>query len=239
MSDVILTFGNSSPHQSPRGDVAVSTGEAPDPESMVRLDSTMSSITTVVVPEDTSLDRMLLNIQQLWPHHSSGPPTWVIVDSDLPPAEIDAIAAQVRRAMGIPEPPAGPVALATNGGIDFVATQMAGSASATAVAKWVGLTANSSVPAAGDTTLTGEIATAGGGLIRVAATFAHTPGATTYTLTNTYTTNGNDVLPVTIAKVGCFNASTVGTMVFETLLNATATLSLVGDAMPLTWTFTL
>jgi hypothetical protein len=43
---------------------------------------------------------------------------------------------------------------------------------------------------------------------------------------------------VTIAKIGVFNASTSGTMVFETLLNATATL-VNGDQLTVTETVSL
>jgi hypothetical protein len=103
----------------------------------------------------------------------------------------------------------------------------------------VALTANASAAAAGDTTLTGEIATASGGLIRVAAAYAHTAAASTYTLTNTFTANANDALPVTIAKAGCFDAAAAGNMPLETLLSATATLTASGDSLPLTWTVTV
>lgn len=127
----------------------------------------------------------------------------------------------------------------TNAGKDHIALQVAGSASATAVAKWVALTANSTAAAAGDTTLTGEIVTASGGLIRAAGTYAHTNGTSTYTISNTFTTNANDSLPVTIAKVGIFNASSSGSLVFETLLGTTATLSAVGDTLTITQTVTL
>ena len=127
----------------------------------------------------------------------------------------------------------------TNAGKDHIALQVAGSASATAVAKWVGLTANSTTPAVSDTTLTGEIVTASGGLIRATGTYAHTNGTSTYTLSNTFTTNANDSLPVTIAKVGIFNAATSGSLVFETLLGTTATLSAVGDTLTITQTVTL
>ncbi len=127
----------------------------------------------------------------------------------------------------------------TQGGTDFQAAQMAGSASATAVAKWMGLTANSAAPAAGDTTLTGEIATAGGGLVRAAGAYAHTAGTNTYTVTNTFTANGSDALPVTVAKIGVFTAASAGTLVFETLLSATATLSASGDQLTVTQTVTL
>lgn len=127
----------------------------------------------------------------------------------------------------------------TTVGTDFAAAQLAGAASATAVAKWMALTANAGAPAAGDTTLTAEIATGGGGLVRAAGTYAHTGGTNTYTITNTFTANGSDALPVTIAKMGIFNAASVGTLVFETLLNATATLTTSGDALTVTQTVTL
>jgi hypothetical protein len=127
----------------------------------------------------------------------------------------------------------------TNAGKDFQAKQLAGAASATAVAKWVGLTANATAPAAGDTTLTGEIATAGGGLVRQAGVYAHTNGTSNYTLTTTFTANGTDVLPVTIAKRGVFDAVSGGTLVFSTLVSPTATLSASGDSLTLTDTVTL
>jgi hypothetical protein len=129
--------------------------------------------------------------------------------------------------------------LRTNGGADFQATQMAGSASASAVAKWMALTANATAESATDTTLTAEIATAGGGLIRQSATYAHTTGATSYTLTGTFTANGSDALPVTIAKMAVFTASASGTMVFEKLLTTTATLSLSGDSLVVTETVSI
>lgn len=129
--------------------------------------------------------------------------------------------------------------LKTNAGNDFQAAQMAGAASATAVAKWVALTANTTAPAAGDTTLTAEITTGGGGLIRKVGTYAHTTGAASYTITTTFTANGSDSLPVTIGKRGHFDAASAGNMVFETLVSPTATLSASGDALTLTDTISL
>lgn len=124
----------------------------------------------------------------------------------------------------------------TNAGADFQAKQMAGAASATAVAKWVGLTANTTAPAAGDTTLTGEIVTAG--LTRQAGTYAHTTGAASYTITTTFIAQAADV-PVTVGKRGIFDAVTGGNMVFETLVSPTATLSAAGDQLTLTDTINL
>ncbi len=127
----------------------------------------------------------------------------------------------------------------TNAGNDFQAKQMGGAASATAVAKWVAITANATAPAAGDTTLTAEITTAGGGLVRQVGAYAHTGGAASYTITTTFTANGSDSLPVTIAKRGIFDAASAGNLVFETLVSPTATLSASGDTLTLTDTITL
>ncbi len=125
-------------------------------------------------------------------------------------------------------------------GRDFVASALGDrSGSRAAAADYLALTANSTSPSAGDTTLTAEIATASGGLIRKVATYAHTNGTATYTLTATFTANGNDSLPVTVAKVGVFNASSSGTMPWSSLLSPTATISAVGDALTLTETITI
>lgn len=106
---------------------------------------------------------------------------------------------------------------------------------------YMGLTANSSAAADGNTTLTGEITTAGGGLIRQLATYAHTAAGTTTTLTKTFTANGSDTLPVTVAKIGIFQGVVVAAsrMIFETLLNATASFSLASDQAQITHTTTL
>jgi hypothetical protein len=110
-----------------------------------------------------------------------------------------------------------------------------------APAAFMALTANSSAAATGDTTLTGEITTAGGGLIRKLCSFAHTAGTATYTEAATFTANGTDSLPVTLAKVGMFPTLTgaTGIMVFETLMSAQATLTASGDAVTNTQTVTL
>lgn len=108
-----------------------------------------------------------------------------------------------------------------------------------APAMYTALTANATAPAAGDTTLAAEITTAGGGLVRKMSTYAHTTGAASYTLTTTFTANGSDTLPVTVAKIGVFTSLVSGQMVFETLLSATATLSASGDALTTTHTVTI
>jgi hypothetical protein len=126
--------------------------------------------------------------------------------------------------------------LRTTAGRSWQAGVMGSTAStgtgAFAPATFIGLTANSTAPAAGNTVLTGEITA--GTLARAQATYAHTTGTATYTLTRTFTSDQS----VTIAKIGVFNAATGGTMVFETLLNATATL-VSGDQLQITETVTL
>ena len=105
-------------------------------------------------------------------------------------------------------------------------------------APFMALTANASAAGATDTTLPGEITTASGGLIRKLVTYAHSAGVASYTLTGVFTANGSDSLPVTLAKIGTFNSLTGGTMCFETLLNATATLTSSGDQLTATDTVT-
>lgn len=99
--------------------------------------------------------------------------------------------------------------------------------------------ASATAPAAGDTVLTGEITTAGGGLLRGQATYAHTAGTNVTTLTRTFTANGSDSLPVTISQDGCFNASSAGTLGYKSALASNATLNAAGDSVALTRTLTI
>jgi hypothetical protein len=105
----------------------------------------------------------------------------------------------------------------TDAGRDFMAGVMADTDSDGtgdyAPACFIGLSANSSALNAGDTSLTGEITT--GTLDRVQATYGHTLGTDTYTLTHTFTSDQS----VTIAKFAVFNAASGGTMVFQYLLD--------------------
>lgn len=128
-----------------------------------------------------------------------------------------------------------PGATTTDGGVTWTSI-------GPAPAYYIGLTANATPPAGTDTTLTAEITTGGGGLIRAAAAFAHTVAAATYTLTKAFTANGSDALPVTLAKAANFNEllqAVGGLMPFETLFSTTATLAASGDASTLTWTITV
>lgn len=130
------------------------------------------------------------------------------------------------------------LSLRTNAGRDWQARIMgsggAGGAGTGAMhpADFIGLTTDATAPNASSTTLTSEIAA--GTLTRAQAIFAHTTGTASYTLTWTFTADQ----PVTIAKLGVFNAVSGGTLVFETMLNAPAPMQ-SGDQLAITETITL
>jgi hypothetical protein len=169
-------------------------------------------------------------IEQIWAVHSgAGKPSWVASNNS-------SLQHAIAEHFGIPE--GEPTALFTSVGRDALHAQHMGTSAQPAAFFYMGLTASVVAPASSDTTLTGEITTAGGGLLRAASTYAHTTGTNTTTLTKTFTANGSDSLPVTVAQIGVFNASTVGTIAYHTALNATATLSISGDNVTITETVT-
>lgn len=109
-------------------------------------------------------------------------------------------------------------------------------------AAYIGLTATATTAVDGDTALTGELNAAGAaGLNRQLATVAHTAAATTTTLTKTFTTAAADTVPVTIAQMAAFQGVVLAAsrMVFRTVLNATATMSTIGDQLQVVDTVTL
>jgi hypothetical protein len=111
-----------------------------------------------------------------------------------------------------------------------------------APAWYMALGTNVSAPAGADTlTNLTEITTAGGGLIRKISAYAHTAGVASYTLTTAYTANGSDSLPATVHKIATLATLTpaTGRIVFETVLNADATLNISGDQLTVTQTVTL
>lgn len=128
--------------------------------------------------------------------------------------------------------------LLVNAGRDALHNQHLSTSAPPATFNYMCLSANATAASAASTTLPGEITTAGGGLLRAQATFAHTAGTNTSTLTKTFTANGSDALPVTVAKIGVLNAASVGTLGYETLLGTSATLSLSGDNVAITHTIT-
>lgn len=211
------------------------------------------SITMVARPA-ADVENHLYATKAVFGMHSAAAPMWVASDNyavaqaiaaefgcPILPADMGALAMEQREQWDrIADQIEGPTALLLNGGRDALFDQHFTTGAQPAAFNYIGLTANSTAPAATDTTLTGQITTAGGGLIAAQATYAHTAGTATATLSKTFTANGSDTLPVTIAKVGVRNASgTSGVLGTATLLSSTATLSASGDALTVTCTFTL
>lgn len=112
-----------------------------------------------------------------------------------------------------------------------------------APAMFMALTTNVTAPAATDTSLASELATAGSGLIRKIAAWAHTAGASTYTMAATFTATSTDQTTGSqaVAKAGMFNSikASTGIMQFETLLNGVATFVISGDQSTITQTVTM
>lgn len=125
----------------------------------------------------------------------------------------------------------------TNAGKDFQSRVMFDTASngtgLYAAANYIALTENSAAPAAGNTSLAGELTA--NGLQRAQATYAHTNGTGTTTLTKTFTST--DPTPRTINKAGLENAPTAGTHVLETPVPNPPALT-NGDSVAITWTQT-
>lgn len=124
----------------------------------------------------------------------------------------------------------------TNAGRDHQSKVMADNASngtgAYASGCYIGLTANDDSPAAGNTSLAGEITT--GTLARAQAIFAHTTGTNLYTLTKTFTSDQT----VVISKIGIFTAASGGVLCFEALLDTPVTLR-SGDQIQITHAVTI
>jgi len=174
----------------------------------------------------------LNEVEQVLLVHSAGAnPDWIWSDD---PAFATALGSYLSCPV-VEDPPS---ALLTNGGRDALHAQHLGTSAQPAAFFYMALTASVTAPAAGDTVLTGEIVTAGGGLLRAAATYAHTAGTNTTTLTKTFTANGSDALPVTIAQIGVFNATSAGTLAYHTALSSSATLNVSGDNVAITETVT-
>lgn len=124
-------------------------------------------------------------------------------------------------------------------GRDFQSKVMGDTAStgtgAYASACYIALTEGVAAPADTDTVLTGELNAAGGGLNRAQAIYAHTAGASSYTLTKAFTMAAADGSTRTPAKIGVFNAASTGTMVFETAIPSPPVMT-PGDQVTITET---
>lgn len=110
-----------------------------------------------------------------------------------------------------------------------------------APAMFMAITTDATAASATDTTLASESSTAGSGMLRKPAAYAHTTSAASYTMAATYTYTGTDNGTTRVyAKIGMFNSvvPVTGIMQFETLMNFTASLSITGDAVTVTQTVT-
>lgn len=246
MTTVLL--GNNAPQQQVDG-VGVPAEHINQSVTRVVMRPGFDDIEEVDLALSTSNDRMLvmisrslgkefrkysigvLEVEQLLSVHSGGEaPAYVASEDD--PEFAAALAKHFDCPVGEP------TMLLTTAGRDALHSQHLNTAVQPAAFNYIALTANATAPSAASTTLPAEITTAGGGLLRAQATYAHTGGTNTTTLTKTFTANASDSLPVTIAKIGVLNAASVGTLGYETLLNATATLSAIGDNVAITETVT-
>lgn len=124
--------------------------------------------------------------------------------------------------------------LLTNGGRDFFHAQVYTNTSAGTIGgNYIAVTANSTAPAAGDTSLTSEITTNGLGRAQ-ATTRTHSAGTNTTTLAITFTASGAHT---DVQKSGLFNASSSGTMTHENTFTP-VTLA-TNDTLQVSWTLTL
>lgn len=162
-------------------------------------------------------------------HTGGSKPDWIVCSDQL-------FGDLLANHFGCAHFPADPTLQITNVGRDALHDQHLKVGSQPGAFNQMALTASTTTPATSDTTLAAEIVTAGGGLLRGTATYAHTVGTNTSTLTKTFTANGSDALPVVLAQIGIFNAS--GTLGYHTALTSTATLTVSGDSTTITWTDT-
>lgn len=121
--------------------------------------------------------------------------------------------------------------LITTAGKDFIAAQIGSASAATSGANYIALTNTAITPAAGDTTLSGEITT--NGLGRALGTYAHTAGQNTFTVSKTFTATATQ----SAQAAGLFTASSSGTMMAENTFTAVTLNN--GDSLTITWTITL
>ena len=103
-------------------------------------------------------------------------------------------------------------------------------------ARYLGLTSDSGAASASDTALTSEITTNGGG--RALATYAHTGGTATFTMSKTFSISGTLTAIHKMGLLTCSTTTAAGILVFETVLNQDATVG-NGDSLAVTWTGTI
>ena len=125
--------------------------------------------------------------------------------------------------------------LFTNAGRDLAHAQMYTNTSAgTRGAGYIAVSADTGAPAAGDTSLTGEIAS--GGLSRAdATTKTHSAGTNTSVVEHTFTASAGHTA---VHKAALFNASSGVTMAHAAVFSSDVTLA-TNDQLKVTFTLTL
>jgi len=108
-------------------------------------------------------------------------------------------------------------------------------ASGATPAAWVGISPDAAAPKEANTTLAGEIGTGHEeglkyGLVRKLAVFKYI-GAKEYEVKATFEAKEKDTVPVTLKKIGVFNAQNGGIMMFTSELTATAEIKELGDSV--------
>ena len=122
--------------------------------------------------------------------------------------------------------------LITTAGKDFISAQIGSTSPGANGANYIALTTTAVTPAAGDTTLSGELTT--GGLGRAQGTYAHTAGQNTFTVSKTFTATAT---ATNVQAAGLFTASSAGTMMAENTFTAVSLAN--NDQLTITWTITL
>ena len=247
----IVLFGNPNPQMQirrPAGEtVSVPTDHISQSVTRVELAADALDEEKVARSLSTENDRVLIAIsrgldnptrhacavyeaEQILAVHAAGSkPDWV---SSNDPALASELAKHFCCPLGEP------VAVFTNAGRDALHEQHLKSTQPAAF-KYGALSKSAAAPAAGDTTLSEEITTAEGGLLRAEMTFAHTAGTNTSTLTHTWAANAKDTLPVTLKRWANFNKTESGGTIGESdELSTSATLSASGDSITVTFTLT-
>lgn len=118
--------------------------------------------------------------------------------------------------------------LRTNAGSDAQSSQMANTSTQAAACNYIALTNDGTAPNVADTTLASEISS--NGLSRAQGAYAHTSSTSAFTVTKTFTATGTQ----SAQKAGLFNASSVGTLCFETAFTPVSLVST--DTLQITWT---
>lgn len=118
--------------------------------------------------------------------------------------------------------------LETNAGLDWQASVMGDTAAPPATCNYLALSDDATAPAATDTAVAGEITL--NGLVRAQGTYAHTAGASSYSIAHTWTATAAQAAQ----KAGMLNAASTGTLCFENTFTAVSLQA--NDTLTLTWT---